>query len=43
MPCQGGYKVALIGVAMRKDVGDEIAAGRMVGGCERVREARGVR
>ena len=43
MPCQGGYEVALIGVVMGKDVGGEIAAGRMVRGCERVRDVRGVR
>ena len=30
MPCQGGYEVALIGVVMEKDVGDEIAAGKIV-------------
>ena len=43
MPCQGDVEVALIGVMMGKDVGDEIAAGRMVRECERVREVRGVR
>ena len=43
MPCQGGYEIALMGEAMGKDVGDEIAAGRMVRGCERARDARGVR
>ena len=43
MPCQGGYEVALIGVVMEKDVGDEIAAGGMVRGCERVRDVRVVR
>lgn len=43
MPCQGGYEVALISVVLGKDVGDEMAAGRMVRGCERVREVRGVR
>ena len=40
MPCQGGYEFALIGVVMGKDVGDEIAAGTTVRGCERVRDVR---
>lgn len=35
MPCQGGYEFALIGVVMGKDVGDEIAAGKMARECER--------
>jgi hypothetical protein len=43
MPCQGGYEVAFIGAVMGKDVGDEIAAGKMVRGCERQTELRGVR
>ena len=29
MPCQGGFEVALIGVMIVIDVGDEIAAGKM--------------